>query len=201
MMYLSRVFLQPGKLNNAYEWHRALWSLFPDVERGSVSPFLYHIESINLASGAQVLMQSSIEPVARSACAKTLAIKPFPAPFQAGQRLVFQLLANPTKCISDTQNKTNKKNKGKCRVPLIKEDEQIAWLHRKLAESVNIEALTVRSLAPLYFRKGNRAGKVVAVSFEGMFEVRDVEQLTDNWKNGIGPAKAFGCGLLMVRRA
>jgi len=199
-MYLSRVFLQPGKLNNAYEWHRALWSLFPDVERGSVSPFLYHMEFINLASGAQVLIQSSVEPVAHSVGAKILASKPFPAPFQVGQRLAFQLLANPTKCISDTQNKTNKKNQGKCRVPLIKEEDQFAWLQRKLMGAVRVETLNVRNHAPLYFRKGNRAGKIVPVLFEGIFEVRDVEQLTDIWKNGIGPAKAFGCGLLMVRK-
>jgi CRISPR system Cascade subunit CasE len=200
-MYLSRVFLQPGKLNNAYEWHRALWSLFPDVERGSVSPFLYHMESINLASGAQVLMQSSIEPVAGLALARVLATKPFPASFQAGQRLAFQLLANPTKCISDKQNKVNKKNQGKCRVPLIKEEEQCAWLHRKLAGAVTIDELNIRNQTPLYFRKGNRAGKVVPVSFEGIIEVRDVEKVNDIWRKGIGPAKAFGCGLLMVRRA
>lgn len=199
-MYLSRVFLQPGKLNNAYEWHRALWSLFPDVERGSVSPFLYHMESINLASGAQVLMQSSIEPVSGSAAVRVLATKPFPASFKVGQRLAFQLLANPTKSISDTQNKANKKNQGKCRVPLVKEEEQCAWLQRKFAGAVNIDALNIRNHAPLYFRKGNRAGKVVPVFFEGAFEVSDIEMVTDLWKNGIGPAKAFGCGLMMVRK-
>jgi len=199
-MYLRRVFLQPGKLNNAYEWHRALWSLFPDLERGSASPFLYHMESINLATGAQVLMQSSMEPVYRSAFAKVLASKPFPAQFKVGQWLAFQLLANPTKCIADMQNKANKKNQGKCRVPLVKKDDQCAWLQRKVAGAVNIDELNIRNHAPLYFRKGNRAGKVVPVFFEGAFEVRDIEMVTDLWKNGIGPAKAFGCGLMMVRR-
>ncbi len=200
-MYLSRVFLQPGKLNNAYEWHRALWSLFPDVERGSVSPFLYHMESINLATGAQVLMQSSIEPVADSVLARVLATKPFPASFQVGQRLAFQLLANPTRCISDKQDKANKKNHGKCRVPLIKEEEQSSWLQRKFAGAVSLETFHITNHAPLYFRKGNRAGKVVPVLFEGTFEIRDAERVAEIWESGIGPAKAFGCGLLMVRRA
>jgi CRISPR system Cascade subunit CasE len=200
-MYLSRVFLQPRKLNNAYEWHRALWTLFPNVERGLASPFLYHMESMNLASGAQVLMQSSIEPVAHSEQARVLATKSFPANFQIGQRLAFQLLANPTKCISDTQNKANKKNQGKCRVPLIREEDQRDWLQRKLTGAVNIGELTIRNHAPLYFRKGNRAGKVVPVLFEGTITIRDVEKADDVWRNGVGPAKAFGCGLLMVRRA
>jgi len=159
------------------------------------------MESMNLASGAQVLMQSSIEPVSDSRFARVLATKPFPVNFQVGQRLVFQLLANPTKCISDKQNKVNKKNQGKCRVPLIKEEDQSVWLHRKLAGAVTIDELNIRNQTPLYFRKGNRAGKVVPVSFEGIIEVRDVEKVNDIWRKGIGPAKAFGCGLLLVRRA
>lgn len=200
-MYLSRVFLQPGKLNNAYEWHRALWSLFPDMERGATSPFLYAMESINLVSGAQVLMQSSVEPVTDSNIARVLATKPFPGCFQSGQRLGFQLLANPTKCISDKHDKLNKKNQGKCRVPLIKEEEQAAWLQRKFEDAVNVGELNIRNEPPRYFRKGNRAGKIAPVLFDGTFEVFDVEKMNGIWRNGIGPAKAFGCGLLMVRRA
>ncbi|MDX8395083.1 MAG: type I-E CRISPR-associated protein Cas6/Cse3/CasE [Mariprofundaceae bacterium] len=200
-MYLSRVFLQPGKLNNAYEWHRVLWTLFPDVERESVSPFLYHMELLNLAAGAQVLMQSSIAPVNDSKQARVLAMKTLPAVFNVGQRLGFQILANPTKCISDAQDKVNKKNRGKCRVPLIKEEDQYGWLQRKLGDAVSIDTVNIRNQAPLYFRKGNRAGKVVPVLFEGAFEIHDVEKLIDIWKNGIGPAKAFGCGMLLVRRA
>ncbi len=200
-MYLSRVFIQPGKLNNAYEWHRALWSLFPDVERGAASPFLYHMESINLATGAQVLMQSSMKPIANSVFARLMATKPFIANFQIGQPLIFQLLANPIKCISNKHDKVNKKNQGKCRVPLIKEQEQSAWLERKFSQAVNMNSLNITNHTPLYFRKGNRAGKIVPVHFEGIIEVNDVAKMDDVWRNGIGPAKAFGCGLLLVRRA
>jgi CRISPR system Cascade subunit CasE len=40
-----------------------------------------------------------------------------------------------------------------------------------------------------------------SVDFTGELEVTDVVKFMDALFNGIGPAKAFGCGLLMVRRA
>ena len=199
-MYLSKVFLRPGKLNNTYEWHRALWSLFPNVERGSAAPFLYYMESLNLMKGARVLMQSSIMPITHSDYADVLAAKPFPAHFYMGQRLRYLIHANPTKCITDTQNKPRKRNRGKCRVPLIKEVEQHNWLKRKLNNAAIIHETSVRNNAPIYFRKGNRAGKIVTATFTGIIKVCDPDQIKIIWENGIGPAKAFGCGLLLIKR-
>jgi len=38
-------------------------------------------------------------------------------------------------------------------------------------------------------------------SFEGLLEVQSGEDLLELMQKGIGPAKAFGCSLLLVRRA
>ncbi|MHB1353416.1 MAG: type I-E CRISPR-associated protein Cas6/Cse3/CasE [Thiobacillus sp.] len=37
-------------------------------------------------------------------------------------------------------------------------------------------------------------------TFEGILRVEMPEQLASLLENGVGPAKAFGCGLLLVRR-
>jgi CRISPR system Cascade subunit CasE len=37
-------------------------------------------------------------------------------------------------------------------------------------------------------------------TFEGTLRVSSPERLAHLLENGIGPAKAFGCGLLLVRR-
>jgi len=200
-MFLSKVFLHPGKLNNAYEWHRALWSLFPNVERGDASPFLYVVESLNLATGVSVLMQSSIKPLDHSVLADVRAMKPLTVQLRDGQRLGFRTLANPTRCIADKEHKTNKRNRGKCRVPLIHEEAQCEWLGKKFKGAALLHEVSVTNHAPLYFRKGSRVGKVVPASFEGVLEVCSADQMMQIWKKGVGPAKAFGCGLLLVRRA
>lgn len=53
---------------------------------------------------------------------------------------------------------------------------------------------------PLGFRKANYAGKLSTVTYEGALTVVDPQVLTFHLENGVGPAKAFGCGLLIVRR-
>jgi len=48
-------------------------------------------------------------------------------------------------------------------------------------------------------RKGRDAG-FSSIDFEGEIEVTDTELFTKALFNGIGPAKGFGCGLMLVRR-
>jgi CRISPR system Cascade subunit CasE len=48
-------------------------------------------------------------------------------------------------------------------------------------------------------RKGRTAG-FSSVDFEGLIEVTDARLFVNALYQGIGPAKAFGCGLMLVRR-
>ena len=48
-------------------------------------------------------------------------------------------------------------------------------------------------------KKGKTAG-FSSVDFEGELEVTDAPKLVEVLFTGIGPAKAFGCGLMLVRR-
>jgi len=52
----------------------------------------------------------------------------------------------------------------------------------------------------VYFRKEGRGGKLVTVTFEGNLWVKEPERFVNFLQNGVGPAKSFGCGLLLVRR-
>ncbi len=197
-MILSQVILKPQRLDNAWEWHRALWTLFPGIERqaNESAPFLYRIESMNLADGARVLMLSDREPEIESKRARVLAKKTFEPIFTTGQPLRFLLTANVTKAIRDKDQPERK-----IRVPLIREDQQIDWLRRKLEPATRIVSVTVQQHPPVYFRKGARPGKIVPLTFGGLLEVQSGNDLLELMQKGIGPAKAFGCGLLLVRRA
>ena len=198
-MYLSKIWLVPGRLDNAWEWHRALWTLFPDFKRkpGESSPFLYRIEKMNLAQGAEVLMQSNIHPAETSDRARLLATRTIEPQPHEGQLLAFRLTANVTKAIRDA-----KQTERKIRVPLIKEDQQIEWFRRKLDGSArNLTNLQIQPHPPTYFRKGHKPGKIVSITFDGVLEVGDPVALKELIRKGLGPAKAFGCGLMLVRRA
>lgn len=206
-MFLSRVEIQWDAVRNPYNLHRQLWHLFPGEDRESRSNgdetrqgFLFRVEDSAAGRPARLLVQSRRAPTRADGVllVGTREISPCPS---AGQRLAFVLTANPVKTIIDVQRDAKAgKQSEKCRVPLIKEEDQRHWLLRKLGEAGEIEAVSVLPHPPLYFRKGNRGGKLVTATFEGVLCVKDANRLTDLLENGVGPAKAFGCGLLLVRR-
>ncbi|SDX92477.1 type I-E CRISPR-associated protein Cas6/Cse3/CasE [Nitrosomonas sp. Nm33] len=206
-MFLSRVEIPWEFARNSYNLHRQLWRLFPGEEKETRSNgdelrqgFLFRIEDNPMGRPARLLVQSRRAPEAASGVVLigTREIQPQPI---AGQQLAFLLTANPVKTITDVQRdaKSSKKSE-KCRVPLIKEEDQREWIARKLAGAGEIEAANVLPHAPVYFRKGNRGGKLVTATFEGVMCVLNPDILITLMENGIGPAKAFGCGLLLVRR-
>ena len=206
-MFLSRVEIPWEFARNSYDLHRQLWRLFPGEEKETRSNgeelrqgFLFRIEDNSTGRPARLLVQSRRAPEAASGVVLvgTREIQPRPA---AGQRLVFLLTANPVKTVTDTQRDTKPGKKSeKCRVPLIKEEDQREWIARKLATAAEIEAVSVLPHTPIYFRKGNRGGKLATVTFDGVLRVSDPTRMSELLGNGIGHAKAFGCGLLLVRR-
>lgn len=222
-MFISRVEVPWEAARNAYDIHRQLWRLFPGEERETRQSseqdrqgFLYRVESHRVGRPAILLLQSRRAPTRSDGLILhgSREIRPMPS---AKQRLAFLLTANPTRTVVDEQGADKphklerhaekqakrpdrKSHAPSCRVPLIKEDEQRAWLVRKLAGAASLEGADILQHEPLYFRKGRAAGKLVTCTFEGVLRVDEPECLARLLENGIGHAKAFGCGLLLVRR-
>lgn len=206
-MFLSRVELPWEAARNLYDLHRHVWRLFPGKARESRASgeaerqgFLFRVEHNPTGRPARLLVQSRRAPIVAAGIVLVGTREFHPRPV-ASQRLVFLLTANPVKTITDAERdaKPGKKSE-KCRVPLIREEDQREWLLRKLAVGAEVEAADVLPHPPLYFRKGNRGGKLVTATFEGVLRVGDPNALATLLENGVGPAKAFGCGLLLVRR-
>lgn len=206
-MFLSRVEIPWEFARNSYDLHRQLWRLFPGEEKETRKNgeemrqgFLFRIEENQTGRPARLLVQSRHAPEAASGLVLIAAREFQPQPV-AGQRLAFLLTANPIKTITDTQRKAKPgKRSEKCRVPLIREEDRRAWIARKLDAAAEIETVSVLPHAPVYFRKGNRGGKLATVTFEGVLNVLAHEALVRLMENGVGSAKGFGCGLLLVRR-
>lgn len=206
-MFISRVEIPWESVRNPYDIHRQLWRLFPGEERETRRSgeqdrqgFLFRIEEYRTGRPARLLVQSRRAPVRAEGILLHGSREIRPAP-SAGQRLAFLLTANPVKTITDTERAAKPgKQSEKCRVPLIRENDQRNWLARKLGAAVTLENADILPHAPLYFRKGRRAGKLVTCTFEGVLRVDEPARLVGLLENGVGHAKAFGCGLLLVRR-
>ncbi len=144
-----------------------------------------------------------------------------------GQTVVFSLRANPTKRIAKPL-KGDDMLRGK-RVALLREEEQVDWLVRKgderengcpggfeiLAKEVHEQNDEIRQIVHVNTTiEGNQTGYKkdkndekrehrmthLAVRFNGLLRITDPDAFRETLIRGLGPAKAFGCGLMLVRR-
>lgn len=211
-MFISRVEIPWSAVHNPYDIHRCIWRLFPgeapESRHGNAGPragFLFRAETYRTGRPARFLVQSRERPTPVSFI-QTLGCREFDPQPQIAQRLAFVLTANPVKTIVDTQaeakpdKRPDKKNQFKCRVPLVREEQRREWLTRRLAAAAIVESVTILPHSPLYFRKSGCGGKIVTATFEGVLQIKEPGNLVRALENGIGPAKSFGCGLLLVRR-
>lgn len=142
--------------------------------------------------------------------------------FQVGQVLRFRLRANPSKRIAKPYNGKDEL-KGK-RVGLLSEREQIAWLMRKgqerlkdvpggfeiltrpvppntIGETGQLPCVTACTEGKLAGRRQQQALTHLAVRFDGLLRITDPHAFRQTLISGIGPAKAFGFGLLSLASA
>lgn len=145
-----------------------------------------------------------------------------------GQTLSFSLRANPTKRIAKPL-KGDDILKGK-RVALLREEEQVDWLVRKgterengcpggfeiLAKAIKERDDDIKQIVHVNTTiEGKQTGykkdkqderrehrmTQLAVRFDGLLRITDPDAFRETLARGIGPAKAFGCGLLLVAKA
>lgn len=117
-----------------------------------------------------------------------------------GQQWRFELVANPVSAKAGERG-----TRGKL-VPHVTADQQIAWLAQR-AETAGFRLLddaTVVGRERLSFKKGaDPKARRISVSiarFSGTLEVTDAEALRKTLNQGIGRARAYGCGLLTLAR-
>lgn len=218
-MYLSRLKLDPTSrpvwreiIGNPYKAHQMIMRGFPaDVKREDAN-VLYRLDVQDEA--ATLLVQSTLEPdwsaIDRRYLAPTTpadflpnpAVKPLHLPLQPGQILSFRLCANPT--IKKVRRDEAGERRNSNRVPLVREDEQLEWLHQRAkASGFRLLRVTVSQAQQqqAWKKNGDRPMTLYMVQFDGQLQVQQPEAVMKAVAGGIGPAKAFGCGLLSLARA
>lgn len=204
-MYLTRLTLNPRSalarrdLGDAYDMHRTLVRAFVADEIATASRFLWRLEAgSNSRNSPVVLVQSSRLGIwdAVQALPGYLQRPPESKGLDLAklvrfrQRYRFRLLANPT--VSRA---------GK-RYGLLGEAEQLEWLQRQ-GKRHGFEMISAMASASDVLDSQRRGGSPIVVHrvcFEGLLQVSDVDELCAALVSGIGPAKAFGCGLLSLAR-
>lgn len=190
-MYLSKLELGSTVTRNPYNIHRELWNLFPN-DGSKERDFLFRVDWRGAGGPQSALLYSADAPRPDvSSLVRLVGTREARLTIRRGQVLRFALTANVVKRL----------NQERSRVPLVRHEERIAWLQRKLDPSAEIAEADVVGSRTLTFRKKSVPGKIDVVEFSGVLVVKEPDELLRTMARGIGPAKSFGCGLLTLARA
>ena len=203
MSYLTQATIDHAtaakcSFRDTYDWHQAVWKAFPGRDR-QPRDFLTRLDEG--ADGFRLLIVSPEIPTRPNWCpVECWQSKPIPPAFFTKRRYAFQLCANPTKKIAKLKPDGSPTKNGK-RVPLRTREELIEWMQRKGEQGgFVVEGNSLRTIpkGPEYFHKNNVRGLHSAVEFKGVLAVTDPAKFHETFTSGMGSAKAFGFGMLVV---
>ena len=213
-------------ISDVQEMHRTLMSVFPDVQSEGDNireqlGVLHRVEHDRLSGCPILLVQSKVQPdwsllppgfldLNINENPQTKDVKEVYKALTNGMIMVFRLRANPTKRIMTK------------RVDLRREIDQLRWLERK-GRSHGFDLIYISTspdVPDVRISYEGNIGKVVgmrktssknmisntskkrltfgSVLFEGRLRISDVHRFRETLKQGIGPGKAYGFGLLSV---
>ena len=201
--------------------HGLVWSLFSKSDDAK-RDFLYR----EIEPGAFIVVSGHAPEDPHGLW--TLEPKAYEPQLAAGDRLSFVLRANPTLAVPQPGEKRGKRAdvimhaKSKLdreqRARFAAEDARavaVAWLIKRgpnigaifdadTCEATGYMQVKIPRRGADPKRKSHGAGKspieFSEIEFAGLLTVTDPEKLTAALFNGIGKARAYGCGLMLVRR-
>jgi CRISPR system Cascade subunit CasE len=212
-MYFSRIRNQGDrslKIKNLEDVHHLVWKFFPGVQRGE-RPFLYRYE---LEQGRPCFyVVSETVPVAWQGW--SLEHKAYAPQLSAGDMLYFSARINPIVSVEGKRHdavayfKTQNPDWQKLPPQELKHSVLATWLERRAEAngfSIIPNQIRVHDYEQHDFHKGRGRGKgshnirLSVATLEGSLTVTDPEAFNRLLTTGLGHAKAYGCGMFLVRR-
>ena len=195
MSILTRIRLnkeQAYQIPDSYAWHQYLWQAFPDRPDEERS-FLFRVDETSI--NVTVLMLSVHEPTVQ------------PLGFWESKTVGDAFLSHQTYSFDLRVNPTVRDHKTRRRYGIVHEDMLQQWMIRKSELSgfqTDIAELAITAPRKEFFYKqgdgkSSQRGMHISVDFKGVLTVTNREAFIQAFQMGIGSAKAFGFGLLMLQ--
>lgn len=222
-MYFSMITLQKGLSplditalthSNGYQAHQLVWQLFADhAERKR--DFIYRYEASN---GTPIFYTVSERYPAGDSKIWNIHTKEYKPKLRSGQLLGFTVCVNPIRAKREDDGKQKrhdvimeeklklKKAGTDCDMPDIVQNHGLQWLEERASShgfSVTSDNVRVDGYRQHKFfkRKGNGPISLSTIDINGILTVTEPGAFIDKCLfKGIGPAKGFGCGLMLVKR-
>lgn len=204
-------------VRNPYEVHAMIWRIFSDGSRKK-RDFIYRMEVQERFPLIYAVSES--EPVDLDGI-WGIDQKKYSPVLRVGQRLGFSLRANPVRTKRNEAGKHKrhdvvmdaKKLLQDSGCPLdarppeaaLVQQEGYNWLESRAGQlgfSVERDLVRADGYRQHRFQKwdGSQRVEFSTIDFNGVLTVTDPDRLEETLFTGVGPAKSFGCGLLLIRQ-
>lgn len=221
-MYLSRIELREDAARNPEFWsglssvrdaHRMVWNWFTDREDRE-RDFLFRIEGDGASTRVYTLSERvPVDPRGLW----SIESKAFAPNLRMGTRLAFALRVNPTlrksngvgkgkrhDVVMDARFQARTRGQSLTREELVQES-CVAWMAtraERLGFEIDSEHVRAEGYRPVRLPRGSGRddATITIVDLKGVLTVTDPDRFVAGVCQGIGPAKAFGCGLILIRR-
>ncbi len=200
--------------------HKAVSRLFPqrlpgdEKERRKGAGILYRVDQIQHGQSPRVLVQSLVTPELTPQNSRTTEVSKQAWSPESGERIVFRVAVNPvrrtTMHYADAAMKIPLENAHlkrrddgrrdrsftKQTASAVKPEDLFEWLGAKLTPALRDIAITS------HFRDVTQSGahRLIVDAFDAEATVNDSDTLHQLRIFGVGREKAYGCGLLTVKR-
>jgi len=224
-MYFSKVTLRDTAkyslellytFRDYYTIHRAIWRLFAYNEIKE-RDFIYRVDQIDGIPVAYIVsdrVPKMDDPLWH------VQTKDYGPRLQSGMRLAFDLKANPVvsrhnergkvsrhDVVMDEKKRLASQGGETVRKPLyqVVHEQSLKWLESRTeghgflldGKSVRVDSYTQHN----FRKKGDVRVSLSTVNFRGILKVTDPARFLDTLRDGIGPAKGLGCGMMLIKRA
>lgn len=219
---MARQLLPEGSGERAYAAHQLVWSLFAGDEARK-RDFLFREVDPALAGNytRPAFMVLSAQRPSSDHPFLDVETKPFEPVLRKGQRLWFSLRANPVRQATHQAEHKRRdvvmhalydlppEERATAR-PLAIQQAGLAWLEGQgerngfrlpTPEDEDQPTLRIDGYEQLRIPRLGRKGVVSVLEFDGELEVTNPEAFLSRLAAGFGRARAFGCGLMLIRRA
>lgn len=211
---LSREEAATRQFYGVYGWHKAAWELFPgmpDAKRKDLG-FLFRVDEDE--TELRLTVSSPNKPVRPAWCSEeSWLCCALPSDYLEHRTFRFKLRVNPAKTTRKNPDQTPRERKNGRHEAILRRPELHEWFLRKAQKSgfrvlkrrEDVDNSFELDIAPPVFyskqklTKNGDNGTIVGVDFRGMLEVTDHGLFKKVFESGIGRARSFGFGLLVVQ--
>lgn len=199
VLHLTRKDVQALKITNPYALHLAVYKLFDDVrtseekQASCPSGFLY-ADLGGDYKGRKILLLSNRLPSSKidNNYGEVLS-KPIPSDFLTYTHYRFKVIINPTK--RNSQSRKLEAVKGRQAISeWFVQRAETSWGFNASLANLQVDATNLLE----FTGKNNHRITLAQTSIQGNLKVTNPEQFAQSFTQGIGRARAFGCGLLQL---